>query len=117
MDTQQLTSRIERVDDIPLLLAQMRKIRLVELIEQPFPAHGNWQGLSIGQVTAGWLSNILSGGNHTCAYIAHTGDHYLCLLSAVQIPQLELERRLESVWGKEPTLSTVARPQPREEID
>lgn len=53
------------MDDIPLLLAQMRKIRLAELIEQHFPAHGNWQGLSIGQVTVGWLSYILSEGDHT----------------------------------------------------
>jgi hypothetical protein len=46
MDIQQLTTRAGRVDDIPLLLAQMRKIYLAELINQDFQAHGNWQGLS-----------------------------------------------------------------------
>ena len=265
------------MDDIPLLLAQMRQIRLAELIEQHFPAHGNWQGLSIGQVTVGWLSYILSEGDHrlnhvetwagrllvtlstgltaevraldfsddrlavvldhlardeewerlecdlngdilrvynlqaervridtttaklyvdvtedglfqfghskdhrpdlpqlkisqsaleplgipvtttvvsgeraddplyipeiwrvqanlgtrgllhigdskmgsleTRAYVAHTGDHYLCPLSAMQIPQPELERLLEPVWSKEPALSTVYRPQTQEEVD
>lgn len=277
MHTQQLITRTERVDDIPLLLAQMRKIRLAELIDRHFQVHGNWQGLSIGQVTVGWLSYILSEGDHrlshvetwadrllvtlrtgleaevraldfsddrlaagldylaqdeewerfecslngsvlrvynlkaervridtttaksyvsvsedglfqfghskdhrpdlpqlkisqsaldplgipvtttvvsgeraddplyipeirkvqaslgtrgllhigdskmasleTRAYIAHTEDHYLCPLSAVQVPQKELERLLEPVWSKAQALSTVYRPQTEEEIE
>lgn len=60
MDTQQLITRTERVDDLPLLRAQMRKIGLAKLINKHFPAQGNWQGLSIVQVTTGWLSYILS---------------------------------------------------------
>ena len=64
METQQPIVRTERVDDIPLLLAQMRKIRLAEVIDEHFQTHGNWQGLSIGQVTVGWLSYILSEGDH-----------------------------------------------------
>ena len=40
--------RNERVDDIPLILNQMKKISLDEIIDQHFKAHGNWKGLSIG---------------------------------------------------------------------
>ena len=56
--------RIERVDDIPLLLAQMARMEVAQLLDQHFPRHGNWQGLSLGQVVVGWLSYILSEGDH-----------------------------------------------------
>ena len=32
------------------------------------------------------------------AFVAATDDHYLCPLSAVQVPAAELERLLEPVW-------------------
>lgn len=54
----------ERVDDIPLLLHQIAKINLIALVDQYFPSHGNWQGLSVGKVVAGWLSYILTQGDH-----------------------------------------------------
>lgn len=59
----------ERVDDIPLLLAQMREMRVPELINQCFPTHGNWQGLSLGHVTAVWLTFIMSQGNHRLSHL------------------------------------------------
>ena len=54
----------ERVDDIPLLLEQMQQMHLPALIDQHFPAHGNWQGLSLGWVATIGLSSILSRGDH-----------------------------------------------------
>lgn len=54
----------ERVDDIPLLLNQMEKLNLSELADQHFKRHGNWQGLSLGKVLVGWLSYLLSQGDH-----------------------------------------------------
>jgi transposase len=65
----QLITKTERVDDIPLLVAQMRKMRLAELIDEQFPAHGNWQGLSIGQVVVVWLAYILSEGDHCLNHV------------------------------------------------
>ena len=41
----------ERVNDIPLLLEQMQRMGLPSLLDDHFPTHGNWQGLSLG---AGW---------------------------------------------------------------
>ena len=46
----------ERVDDIPLLLSQMQKVGLSELVDEHFKTHGNWKGLSLGKVVMGWLS-------------------------------------------------------------
>ena len=42
-----LTGTVERIDDIPLLLAQMSKIQLSTLLDEHFPMHGNWKGLHL----------------------------------------------------------------------
>ena len=59
----------ERVDDIPLLLNQMQQMALPALIDRHFPAHGNWQGLSLGWVSTIWLSSILSRGDHRLVHV------------------------------------------------
>jgi transposase len=61
-DIQNVTT--ERVDDIPLLLEQMKRMELPTWIDQHFPAHGNWYGLSLGWVSTIWLSSIVSRGDH-----------------------------------------------------
>jgi transposase len=64
METPPTVTRIERVDDIPLLLAQLGKMEVASLLDQHFPMHGNWQGLSFGEVAVVWLAFILSQGDH-----------------------------------------------------
>lgn len=64
MNTPPEVIKIERVDDIPLLLAQMQKMEVATLLDKHYPMHGNWQGLSLGQVVEVWLSFILSEGDH-----------------------------------------------------
>jgi transposase len=59
----------ERVDDIPLLLEQMQRMNLPTLIDDHFPTHGNWQGLSLGWVSTIWLSSILSRGDHRLVHV------------------------------------------------
>jgi transposase len=59
----------ERVDDIPLLLEQMQRMGLPTLLDEHFPTHGNWQGLSLGWVTTIWLSSILSRGDHRLVHV------------------------------------------------
>jgi transposase len=39
------------------------------LLEASFDVHGNWDGLSFGWVTAGWLSHILSEGDHRMNHV------------------------------------------------
>jgi transposase len=54
----------ERVDDIPLLLAQLERMGVQPLLDEHFPTHRNWVGLSLGWVTVIWLTHILSEANH-----------------------------------------------------
>lgn len=56
--------KTEQVDDIPVLLAQSKKIGVPELLDQHFRPHGNWQGTSFGWTTDIWLVHILSEGDH-----------------------------------------------------
>ncbi|MBI4641474.1 MAG: DUF4277 domain-containing protein [Candidatus Tectomicrobia bacterium] len=62
--SENLTIKTERVDDIPLLLAQLEKMGVAERLNESFPTHGNWQGLSLGDVASVWLCCILSEADH-----------------------------------------------------
>ena len=55
---------IERVDDVPLLVASLERMGVAELLDAHFRPHGNWQGLSPGKVLTGWLGHILSQADH-----------------------------------------------------
>src|SRR5215831_17032141 len=59
----------ERVDDLPLLIAQMQRMGLPTLFDTHFPTHGNWTGLSLGWVSTIWLSSILSQGDHRMVHV------------------------------------------------
>ena len=59
-----LTIRTERVDDIPLLLAQMERMGIANLLDAHFPTNGNREGLSLGKVTTIWLTHVLSQADH-----------------------------------------------------
>lgn len=67
--TEQLTLKTERIDDIPLLLAQLERMQVEALLDKHFPTHGNWQGLSLGTVSAVWLAFILSEGDHRLNHV------------------------------------------------
>jgi len=69
MNTAPSTTRFERVDDIPVILAQIEKMGVSSLLDKHFPMHGNWQGLSFGYVVAGWLAYILSEGDHRLNFV------------------------------------------------
>lgn len=80
--TETLTVISERVDDTPLLLAQQEHMGIRLLLDEHFPSHGNWQGLSLGGVAEGWLAHILSAGDHRMNHV-----------------QSWAERRLETLQG------------------
>lgn len=62
--TDELTVINERVDDIPLLVTQMERMGVPSLLDEYFPTHGNWEGLSLGWTMVIWLARILSEGAH-----------------------------------------------------
>src|SRR5512141_3060814 len=75
----------ERVDDIPLLIYTMtEQLSFHRLLDDIRPRHGNWLGLSLGQVMVTWLTHILSECTHTMSLVrdwANERQHTLtCLL-------------------------------------
>ena len=88
METPIHITRTERVDDIPLLLAQMDKMNIAALLNKHFPMHGNWQGLSFGETVVAWLAYILSEGEHR---LGHSKEHRPDL-PQLKINQLVLDR-------------------------
>src|SRR5919198_4684662 len=59
-----ITITHERVDDIPAIIAHLKKMRVADFLDNHFPSHGNWQGLSLGGTTIVWLAFLLSEGDH-----------------------------------------------------
>jgi len=76
------TITTERVDDIPLLLAHGERMGIPALLDQHFPTHGNWGGLSLGWTTMGWLAHILSEGDHRMNHLQAWAGKRLETLSA-----------------------------------
>jgi transposase len=75
--------RIERIDDLPLLLAQLHRMRVIRLLDQHFPTHGHWAGeLTLGEVAAVWLAYIVSTGDHRLNQLQDWAADHLEMLTA-----------------------------------
>jgi transposase len=61
----------ERVDDVALLLGQMLRMGLVEVLDEHLPRHGRQRALSWGWTAAIWLGYILSEGDHRKVSMEH----------------------------------------------
>ena len=62
--------RVERVDDIPVLLATLQRLKVDEILDRHFPSGHRWKGaLTFGEVACVWI-----------AFITSQGDHRLCQL-------------------------------------
>ena len=82
----------ERVDDIPVLLAELDEMRVPELINQCFPTHGNWTGLSLGHLVASWLTFNMSQSNHRLSHLRSWAAPRLRTLSAcLNVPLVETD--------------------------
>jgi len=78
--TETLTIISERVDDMPLLVAQMERMGVPTLLDEHFPTHGNWVGLSLGWVSVVWLTHILSQTNHRLNHVEPWAEKRLHIL-------------------------------------
>jgi transposase len=78
--TDELTVTSERVDDIPVLLAQQARMGVAELLDQHFPTHGNRQGLSLGVLTTLWLTHVLSEADHRLTQVRSWASQRLVTL-------------------------------------
>src|SRR5947209_4007157 len=54
----------ERVDDVPLLLGFLIKLRLPEILDRHLPPHPLHQGFSHGWLITVWIAYILSRADH-----------------------------------------------------
>jgi transposase len=54
----------ERVDDVALLIGQMVKMGLPEVLDRHIPRHWTQRGLSWGWTAVSWLAYILTEGDH-----------------------------------------------------
>lgn len=102
----------ERVDDVPVLIHLMTEVLgFHTALDQLWPRHGNWQGLSIGQVMVTWLAHILSECTHTMSHVqdwANRLPHTLGQLLGQDLRETDLSDdrlsevvrvlSLESVW-------------------
>src|SRR6267378_3541632 len=92
-----ITITHERVDDLPAIIAHLKKMRVAELLDNHFPPNGNWQGLSLGWTTVVWLAFILSEGDHRLYRVepwvkAHQRTLSRCLVRQVKPRDLTDDR-------------------------
>ncbi len=78
--TEEITINTERMDDIPILLAQLDRMQVGTMVDEYFPTHGNWQGLSLGTVVTVWLTFIVSEANHRLSHVQTWAAQRLTLL-------------------------------------
>ena len=64
METQPVIVQQERLDDIPLLLGMMRRMKISKVIDKRLGTHHLHQGLSNGDLAMGWIAYILSESDH-----------------------------------------------------
>jgi len=75
--------RVERVDDIPVLLATLKQMKVAETLDRHYPTGHRWQGeLTFGEVACVWLSYIASEGDHRLCEVQPWAEQRLLTLSA-----------------------------------
>jgi transposase len=85
METQPVIVKQERIDDVPLLLGMMRRMKIAEILDKRLGQHHLHQGLSLGNLAIGWIAYLLSESDHR--------------KSAVQVWANGLEQTLESFFA------------------
>lgn len=91
-DKNKLQIITERVDDVPLLIAQMVRMGIPEIIDRHIPKHGNQRELSWGWTTAIWMAHILTEGDHrkvSMSEYAEGLEHTLSRIAGQPIVQLD----------------------------
>lgn len=59
-----MAQKIERVDTIPLIIAILKKMGVQQIIDSIFIPHGNWSGLSYGQLSVLFITYVLHSLTH-----------------------------------------------------
>ena len=76
----------ERLDDVPLLLAHLKRMQVAALLDRHYPTHANWAGdLTFGEVACVWLAYLVSTGDHRLNQLQDWAAHHLEMLTACLI--------------------------------
>jgi transposase len=84
MSNQQLqVHHIERVDDIPVLLATLKELKVAEILDRHFPSGHRWKGeLTFGEVACVWISYVTSVGDHRLCELQPWAEEHCLTLNA-----------------------------------
>jgi transposase len=75
--------RVERVDDIPVLLATLKKLKVAESLDRHYPSGHRWKGeLTFGEVACVWIAFITSQGDHRLSQLQPWAEANLHSLQA-----------------------------------
>jgi transposase len=101
----QHTTSSERIDELPLLIYWLKQMRVDVLIDRVLgPPHGNWDGLSYGEVALVFLTHIVMRCTHFLSPVEDwAGQHLTSLSQALGKPvraQDCTDDRLAVVLGK-----------------
>jgi transposase len=76
--------RVERVDDIPVLLATLQRLNVAEILDCHFPTSHLWKGeLTFGEVACVWIAFSTSQGDHRLCQLQTWAQDHLHTLQAV----------------------------------
>lgn len=78
-----MTVQTEQINDIPLLVKQQERMGIAEIIDSIVVRHGNRIGLSLGWMTVGWLSYILSESDHRLSFVEDWATDQLQTLNMI----------------------------------
>lgn len=73
----------ERIDDVPLLMQQQRKMGIPEVLDAVIHPHGNREGLNVGWLTTTWLSYIVSQADHRMSEVEPWAEGQIQTLAAL----------------------------------
>ena len=75
--------RVERVDDIPVLLATLQRLKVDEILDGHFLSGHRWKGdLTFGEVACVWITFITSQGDHRLCQVQPWAQNNLHTLQA-----------------------------------
>src|SRR5262245_17097550 len=82
METQPVVVKQERIDDVPLLLGLMRRMKIAETLDKHLGQHHLHEGLSNGSLAVGWLAYILSESDHRKSAVQQWANRIPCVLES-----------------------------------
>ena len=85
MQSEEALARIEVLNtgDIPLIYAQLKELRIQQIIDSVIKVHGNWVGASVGHVYNIWSCYLLSEADHRLSSVESWVEVNYSLLLAI----------------------------------